>query len=144
MEALFMLVRPYLREDEDQVVELWQRCGLVRPGNDPHRDIARKLAHSPALFLVGTISNDVVATAMAGYDGHRGWINYLAVTPARQNAGLGARIMATAEGLLQELGCPKINVQIRATNSHVLAFYDKIGFVEDAVTSWGKRLIHDR
>ena len=138
-----MLVRPFRQEDEVEVVALWRRCGLVRPANDPHQDIARKLAHSPALFLVGTISG-VVATAMAGYDGHRGWVNYLAVTPERQNEGLGTQIMASVGSLLQELGCPKINVQVRATNSRVLAFYSRIGFMEDAVTSLGKRLVHDR
>ena len=138
-----MLVRAYRQEDEAEVVDLWRRCGLVRPVNDPHRDIARKLAHSPALFLVGTVNGGVVATAMAGYDGHRGWVNYLAVTPERQNAGLGARIMASAERLLRELGCPKINVQVRTTNPRVLAFYGKTGFVEDAVISLGKRLVDD-
>ena len=139
-----MLVRPFRREDELQVIELWRRCGLVHPTNDPGRDIARKLAHSPELFLVGTMNGEVVATAMAGYDGHRGWINYLAVTPERRNAGLGTLIMAAAERLLRELGCPKINVQVRTSNSPVHGFYDTIGFVEDAVTSLGKRLVHDR
>ena len=81
---------------------------------------------------------------MAGYDGHRGWINYLAVTPDRRNAGLGTLIMEAAERLLRELGCPKINVQVRTTNPLVHGFYDKIGFMEDAVTSLGKRLVHDR
>ena len=139
-----MLVRPFRWEDEIQVIELWRRCELVRPVNDPGRDIARKLAHSPELFLVGTIDGEVVATAMAGYDGHRGWINYLAVTPDRRNAGLGTLIMEAAERLLRELGCPKINVQVRTTNPLVHGFYDKIGFMEDTVTSLGKRLVHDR
>ena len=139
-----MLVRPFRQEDELPVIELWRRCGLVRPTNDPGRDIARKLAHSPELFLIGTIDGEVVATAMAGYDGHRGWINYLAVTPERRNDGLGTLIMAAAEQLLRELGCPKINVQVRTTNSLAHGFYDKMGFVEDAVTSLGKRLVHDR
>ena len=143
METLSMLVRPYLREDEAAVVDSWRRCGLVRSGNDPRRDIARKVAHSPALFLVGTTSSDVVATVMAGYDGHRGWIDCLAVTPERPNTGLGARIMASAESLLWEIGCPKINVQVRTTNLHVLTFHDKNGSVEDAVISRGKRLVHD-
>ena len=144
METPFLLVRPFHREDELQVIELWRRCGLVRPTNDPGRDIARKLAHSPELFLVGTMDSEVVATAMAGYDGHRGWINYLAVAPERRNAGFGTLIMEAAERLLRELGCPKINVQVRTTNSLVHGFYNKIGFVEDAVTSLGKRLVHDR
>ncbi len=138
-----MFVRPFRREDETQVIKLWECCGLVRPVNDPRRDIARKLAHSPELFLVGTIDDEILATAMAGYDGHRGWINYLAVTPERRNAGFGTLIMAAAELLLRELGCPKINVQVRTTNSLVHEFYEKIGFVEDAVMSLGRRLVHD-
>ena len=117
-----MLVRPFRQEDGPQVIELWRRCGLVRPANDPGRDIARKLAHSPELFLVGTINAEVVATAMAGYDGHRGWINYLAVASDRQHAGLGTWIMAAAEQLLRELGCPKINVQVRTTDAYVREF----------------------
>ena len=139
-----MIVRPFQPSDEPQVIELWRRCGLVRPANDPARDIARKLAHSPELFLVGTIDGELVATAMAGYDGHRGWINYLAVTPNRQNEGLGTRIMALAERSLGELGCPKINLQLRTTNAHVREFYGKIGFLEDDVISLGKRLVHDQ
>ena len=138
-----MLLGAYRVEDEAAVVALWQRCGLVRPVNDPRRDIARKLDHSPEQFLVGTINGELVATAMAGYDGHRGWINYLAVAPDRQKAGLGVEMVAAARSLLGKLGCPKLNVQVRATNADALEFYRKLGFVEDSVVSLGKRMVRD-
>ena len=122
------------------MIELWRRCGLVVAANDPARDIARKLAYQPELFFVGTIDDRVVATVMAGYEGHRGWINYLAVSPDRQRAGLGRRMMAYAERALQGLGCPKINLQVRATNTAVVEFYERRGFAVEDRVSMGKRL----
>ena len=80
---------------------------------------------------------------MAGYEGHRGWINYLAVEPGRQRAGLGRALMAEAERLLCAAGCPKINLQVRSTNAAVIAFYRRLGYAEDAVVSLGKRLESD-
>ena len=77
-----MDIRPFREADEAQVVALWQACGLTRPWNDPHRDIARKLAVQRELFLVGEEGGRIVASVMAGYEGHRGWVNYLAWTPA--------------------------------------------------------------
>jgi hypothetical protein len=76
-----MIVRPYQPDDEAAVVALWARCDLTRPWNDPHKDIRRKLRVRPDLFLVGVLGQEIVATAMVGYDGHRGWINYLGVAP---------------------------------------------------------------
>ena len=135
-----LVVRPYEPRDESAVVDLWRRCGLVVPWNDPHRDIAMKLQVNPELFLVGTVGGRVVATVMAGYDGHRGWINYLGVDPDVRRRGLGRRIMAVAEAKLRERGCHKINLQVRSSNTGVIAFYERLGFqVEDRV-SMGKRL----
>ena len=107
-----MNIRAFHPNDESAVVELWHRCGLVRPSNDPHKDIARKLLVRPDLFLVGLVDNAIVATAMAGYEGHRGWINYLAVAPEHRRTGLARQIMGEAERLLREAGCPKINLQV--------------------------------
>src|SRR5262249_7482728 len=76
-----MEIRSFQAEDEQAVVSLWKRCGLVRPWNDPHRDISRKLGVRGDLFLVGVVDGEIVATAMVGYEGHRGWVNYLAVRP---------------------------------------------------------------
>lgn len=137
------LVRPFADDDEDAVVALWTAAGLTRPWNDPHRDIARKKQVQRELFLVAEDDGAVVGTAMAGYDGHRGWVYYLAVTPDRQGGGLGRTLMAAAEARLLELGCPKVNVQIRSGNEAVAAFYDRLGYTPDAATSLGKRLIPD-
>jgi ribosomal protein S18 acetylase RimI-like enzyme len=82
----------------------------------------------------------VVATAMAGYEGHRGWINYLAVSPELQRCGIGRRIMEEAEARLRALGCPKINLMVRNTNAAVIEFYRRIGFQLDEVVCMGKRL----
>jgi len=138
-----ILIRPFVPPDEDAVVLLWERCGLVRPWNDPRKDIARKLQVQPDLFLVAALGGRLVATVMAGYEGHRGWINYLAVAPEHQRAGLGHRLMAEAERRLLAMGCPKINLQVRSANGGALAFYRRVGYVQDDVISMGKRMISD-
>ena len=138
-----MEIRSFRPPDERDVVSLWQRCDLVRPWNDPHADIRRKLRVQPELFLVGVAESDLVATVMAGYEGHRGWINYLAVDPERRRQGLGRRIMAEAEHRLRGLGCPKINLQVRGTNADVVAFYRGLGYAVDDVVSLGRRLVRD-
>ena len=138
-----MLIRPFAQPDADAVVALWERCGLVRPWNDPRADIERKLSEQPELFLVGEAEGAIEATAMAGFDGHRGWVHYLAVDPARQRQGFGRAIMAEVERLLVERGCPKLNLQVRSDNLKVLGFYRGLGYGEDQVLSLGKRLILD-
>jgi ribosomal protein S18 acetylase RimI-like enzyme len=95
------------------------------------------------MFLVGTIDGAIVGSVMAGYDGHRGWINYLAVAPARRGEGLGRALMSAAEARLCAVGCPKINLQVRNTNTDALAFYERLGFAVDAAISMGKRLESD-
>lgn len=138
-----MVIRQFVLEDEEGVVGLWERCELTRPWNDPRKDIRRKLSVQPDLFLVGDINGEIVATVMAGYEGHRGWINYLAVDPEHQRQGLGRKMMAEAERRLHAAGCPKINLQVRATNEAVIAFYRRLGYGVDEVVSMGKRLEHD-
>jgi len=138
-----MEIRPYQAKDESSVIRLWKDCGLVVPHNNARLDIQRKLTVQPEMFLVGQMNGQIAATVMAGYDGHRGWINYLAVHPEHQGSGIGKRIMEKAEGLLQESGCPKINLQVRNTNVNVIEFYKKIGYKEDNVISLGKRLVPD-
>jgi ribosomal protein S18 acetylase RimI-like enzyme len=136
-------IRTFVESDEKAVIALWSRCGLLRPWNAPRKDIARKLQVQRELFLVGTLDGVVVATVMAGYDGHRGWINYLAVDPGHRRMGLGNALMVEAERLLRELGCPKINLQVRRENIEATAFYSHLGFREDDVVSYGKRLEGD-
>ena len=136
-------LRSYRRSDEDAVVALWQECGLTRPWNDPHRDIARKLTAQPELFLVATVGQAPVATAMAGFDGHRGWVYYLAVAPAHRRKGLGRALMKEAERLLVERGCPKLDLMVRTSNVEIIDFYRKLGYVQDDVVTLGRRLIDD-
>jgi ribosomal protein S18 acetylase RimI-like enzyme len=136
-------IRSFQVEDEHEVVSLWERCGLIRPWNDPHNDIRRKLQVQGHLFLVGTVDDRVVATVMAGYEGHRGWVNYLAVDPKHQRAGLARRLMTEVENRLRESGCPKVNLQIRSDNAQAVGFYRAIGYTDDDVVSMGKRLERD-
>ncbi len=138
-----LTVRPYCSDDEASVVDLWTRCGLVVPQNDPKRDIQRKLKVNPEWFLVGEIGGQIVATCMAGYEGHRGWINYLAVAPSHRRRGLATQLVREAERQLKQAGCPKINLQIRSSNTDVIAFYQALGFHVDEVVSMGKRLEPD-
>ena len=138
-----MQIRPYLEADEQAVVNLWQVCELTRPWNNPQRDIARKLEVQRELFLVGEIDGRIVASVMAGYDGHRGWINYLAVHPDFQRRRVASELMEAAQAVLLELGCPKINLQVRLSNESAVGFYKSIGYAQDEVVSFGKRIIPD-
>ena len=135
-----MVVRSFQPPDEAAVVALWARCDLVRPWNDPRKDIARKMQVDPDLFLVGALEGEIVAVVMAGYEGHRGWINYLGVIPDLRRRGVGRLLMQEAEIRLRERGCPKINLQVRTSNKEVIEFYKRIGYIEDAVVSYSKRL----
>jgi ribosomal protein S18 acetylase RimI-like enzyme len=133
-------IRPYVPEDQEPVIALWETCHLVVPQNNPIADIQSKMQFQPDLFLVAIAEDRLVGTVMAGYDGHRGWINYLAVAPAERRRGVARTMMATAEKKLRDLDCPKINLQVRRTNTAVIDFYQAIGFNEDDVVSLGKRL----
>ena len=138
-----MKIRPYQLSDEKQVIQLWIDCGLVVPQNNPALDIERKLAVNSEWFLIGELDGTVISTCMAGYEGHRGWINYLAVSPSLQGKGYAREIMTKAEELLTNAGCPKINLQVRSSNQQVIDFYKTIGFQIDDVVSMGKRIKED-
>eukprot|EP01136_Pigoraptor_vietnamica_P023828 Opistho-1_new@76293 len=138
-----MEIREYEQRDQAAVIDLWKECQLVVPWNDPVQDIQRKLAVDPDLFLVGEYSGSIVATVMGGYEGHRGWINYLAVSPAWQRRGFGRIIMQHVENLIREKGCPKINLQVRESNQAVVSFYESLEYQCDHVVSLGKRLVVD-
>ncbi len=138
-----MHIRSFQPADEAAVIALWESCGLVVPQNNPVADIARKLRVNPEWFLVGEVEGVVVASCMAGYEGHRGWINYLAVHPDLRRQSLARQLMEHAERLLREAGCTKINLQVRKSNAAVIAFYESIGFSVDEVVSLGKRLQQD-
>lgn len=135
------VIRPFHVADEAAVIALWRECGLARPQNDPRKDIARKLRVNPEWFLVAENSaGQIVASVMVGYEGHRGWINYLSVAPAAQKQGLGRALMVAAEDLLRAAGCPKINLQVRPDNPGVIAFYERLGFCVEGSISLGRRL----
>jgi ribosomal protein S18 acetylase RimI-like enzyme len=138
-----MHIRTFHAADEGAVVALWDECGLTRPWNDPHKDIARKLEVQPELFLVGVVDEALIASVMAGYEGHRGWMNYLAVAPRFRARGYGRALVEHVERLLLERGCPKINLQVRASNPAAVAFYRRLGYAQDESISLGKRLIVD-
>jgi ribosomal protein S18 acetylase RimI-like enzyme len=136
-----LVIRAFREADEPQVVALWREVFAGDPPwNEPAAVIRRKLGTQRDLFLVGELEGEVVATVVAGYDGFRGWVYHLAVAPARRRNGYGRAMMHEAESRLRALGCPKVNLQIRSTNTGAIAFYRAIGFdVEDRV-SMGKRL----
>ena len=138
-----MEIRSYQTQDTSEIIELWQSCGLTVPWNNPGKDISRKLKVQPELFLVGVLEAKIVASAMAGYDGHRGWIYYLAVDPDCRNKGFGRMLVEAVAARLKSMGCPKLNIMVRSTNEAVIEFYQTIGFQKDDVVCLGSRLAED-
>lgn len=138
-----MNIRPFDLQDEEQVIALWKECKLVVPWNDPKKDIRRKLKVNPELFLVGEIEGEIVGSIMGGYEGHRGWVNYLAVLSSHRKKGYGRQLMEAVEERLEKMGCAKVNLQVRETNLEVIEFYKAIGYGLDHVIGMGKRLESD-
>jgi ribosomal protein S18 acetylase RimI-like enzyme len=123
------------------VKALWEK---IFPDDPPYNGaelaIPAKLAVQPDLFLVAIDGKEVIGTAMAGYDGHRGWLYSVAVAPSRQRMGIGADLVREAEARLRLLGCGKINLQVRATNAAVVAFYRRLGYAVEDRISMGRRI----
>ena len=138
-----MIIRPFEDDDRQTVIKLWRRCGLVVAWNDPEADIDRKLRVDPELFVVGIAGSRLVATAMGGYDGHRGSLYYLAVDAEQQGRGYGRKIADYIADLLEQRGCPKLNIMVRSSNTGMIDFYHRLGFKTDEVVCLGKRLIQD-
>ncbi|MCI1017846.1 GNAT family acetyltransferase [Microbacterium sp. C5A9] len=142
-------VRAFDRADTDAVVELWSDAGLTRPWNDPRLDIERKLAVQPELFLVAeaagekNLGSTIVGSVMAGYDGHRGWLYYLASARSHRGRGVARALVDEAERLLLAMGCPKVQLMIREGNEGVLGFYEGLGYEQFTVSNTGKRLVVD-
>ena len=136
-------IRPFNASDQAPLIDLWQELGLITPQNDPVLDIKRKLKIDAELLLVAEQGSRIVGGVMAGYEGHRGWVNYLAVSPSYQRRGIATLLMQRVEADLMHRGCPKINLQVRETNAQVLAFYAALGYLDDKVISLGKRLLND-
>ena len=136
-------IRIYKESDEEQIINLWKICNLIVPWNNPKTDIQRKLSENPELFFVGEIEEKLIATCMAGYDGHRGWAYYVAVHPDWQRKEFAATMMEHAEKKLKEIGCPKIQLMVRNSNLGIMEFYKKIGYKIDPLVTMGKTLIED-
>lgn len=129
MSASTAAIRPIEDADIDRVVQLWLDCALTRPWNDPRADIALARRSGAADVLVAAEPDGrIVATAMVGNDGHRGWLYYVAVAPDRQKTGLGKRIVEAAEDWMRQRGVEKAQLIIRDTNVKVRAFYEKLGY----------------
>lgn len=135
-----MTIDPIGDADVEAVVALWDRCGLLRPWNDPRRDVALARGAAGADVLVGRENGRIVAAAMVGFDGHRGWIYYLAVDPEAQGGGFGRAMTAACEAFLRARGAPKMMAMVRSTNAAVLGFYEKLGFDDQETVVMGKWL----
>ncbi len=138
-----MQIRAYEESDKSAVIDLWIKCKLCVPWNNPEKDIERKLNVDRDLFLVGIKNGNIIASVMGGYDGHRGWVNYLGVDPDFQHKGYAKQIMEAVEQRIRSKGCPKINLQVRTTNKAVIEFYKSLGYGDDNVIGLGKRLESD-
>lgn len=136
-------IRPFAIADTEDVISLWQATGLTRPWNNPHQDINRKLSVQPELFLVAVADGAIVGSVMAGYDGHRGWLYYLASDPARRGEGIGRRLVEAAEDRLLDMGCPKVQLMVRPDNNTARGFYGALGYEMFETWATGKRLIAD-
>lgn len=135
-------VRPFTDADEEAVVALWQACFPGDPPrNEPASVLRRKRQVQPELFLVALIGEELVGTVLGGYDGFRGWAYHLAVAPDRRRRGIGAELMRRLETALASRGCPKLNLQVRASNDEVLAFYESLGYAVEDRVSLGRPLL---
>lgn len=137
------IIRPYLETDLEDVIALWEVCDLTRSWNNPEIDIFRKTAQKDGLFLLAVKDEQLIATLMGGYDGHRGWINYLAVHPHFQRNGVATALIQQLEKRLIALGCPKLQLLVSKENIDVQSFYEQLGYEEIEVVCFGKRLIAD-
>jgi ribosomal protein S18 acetylase RimI-like enzyme len=136
-----LTIRPYTEHDQESVAALWRRVFPdAPPWNHPETDIRRKLSVQRELFLVAILGSQLVGTAMAGFDGHRGWVYYVAVSPEHRRKGIGRALMSWVEGDLAKMGCPKLNLQVRASNPNAVSFYKRLGYEVEERVSMSKRL----
>lgn len=130
----------YHPQYQNAVIDLWKECNLIVSRNDPLEDIQKKLEFQPELFFIALLKNKVIGSIMAGYDGHRGWLNYLAVLPEYQKKGYGRKLVKRALNELRKLGCLKVNLQVRTDNASIVNFYKHLGFKEEKRISLGMHL----
>ena len=139
------VIRKVTLADKAAVVELWRTVfpeysDRQNPQRDPEANVSRKLAMGDGLFFLAEEDGEVEGTAMAGYDGHRGWLYAVGVLPKARGRGLGRELVRKAEEALRALGCPKVNLQVLLANGEAEEFWKKLGYREDAVRSFGRRL----
>lgn len=134
----FVHIAEIIDADLEAVVTLWERCDLTRPWNDPVRDLMTARASNDAVVLCGFDGTELIASVMVGFDGHRGWVYYLAVDPARQRQGLGRVMMEAAEAWLVDQGAPKLQLMVRETNNVAIGFYERLGLERQPVVTLGK------
>lgn len=115
--------------ERDTVIDLWTRCGLTRPWNDPLGDIELAIASENSTVLVARDGESVIGAAMVGHDGHRGAIYYLGVDPEARRGGIGRSLVRAAEAWCAGFGVPKLNLLVRMENLGVLAFYEALGYL---------------
>ncbi len=144
-DEIVIEIRPYSESDKEAVSRMWREVFPDSPRwNNPETDIERKLSVQRDLFLVATDGSELIGTAMAGFDGHRGWVYYVAVRPEYRREGIGSALMNRVEEDLARLGCSKINLQVRASNTEVVTFYQRLGYEIEERVSMGKRLEETR
>jgi ribosomal protein S18 acetylase RimI-like enzyme len=128
-----MEIRALDATQRSAAVDLWERAGLTRPWNPPDEDFDRAVDGPTSTVLGGFDDAVLVATAMVGHDGHRGWVYYLAVAPDRRHSGVGGTMVHGAEEWLRQAGVPKLLLMVRSTNAAALGFYDALGFATEDV-----------
>jgi len=138
--AAALSIAPIGDADVADVIALWQACGLTRPWNDPAADIALARRGPNSAILIGRDGDAMIATAMVGHDGHRGWVYYVAVDPARREKGFGRAIMNAAEDWLRQAGIAKLQLMVRRENARAGAFYQSIGYAESQTIVFAKWL----
>lgn len=133
-------IRNFTNTDTNEVINLWDICGLIVPSNNPRKDIELKMEFQPELFFIAESRGIIIGSVMTGYDGHRGWLNYLGVHPDYRKTGCGRLLVEHSIQELKNLNCPKLNLQVRNSNTSVIDFYKKIGFAEHEVSSMQLKL----
>jgi len=133
-------IRPIADGEEAAVIGIWSVCGLTRPWNDPAQDLKLARDTAASTVLVAADGGRIVGSVMVGFEGHRGWVYYLAVDPQHRGTGLGRRLMAAAENWLTAQGAPKLQLMVRAENTAALAFYERLGLERQEVVVMGRRL----
>jgi hypothetical protein len=135
-----LAIAPIEDADVADVIALWQRCGLTRPWNDPAANIALARKGANATVLTGRDGSAIVATAMVGHDGHRGWVYYVTTDPEHRGKGHGRAIMHAAEDWLRQAGIAKLQLMVRRENAAAGAFYHSIGYDEAQVLVFARWL----